>query len=70
MSSTAPFTLYTDADLQSMLGLSRETLSRYRRKGFLPYTKLGLHVRYTPAQIEAFITSRSRGNNLLQGNIN
>jgi len=50
--------LLTDKDLCRVLGISRVSSWRLRRKGALRFLKLEKGIRYTPEHVKAFIASR------------
>lgn len=57
----------SDAAVRSLLGCSRSTLRRYRRKGFIKAVKLDRKVLYPVADLEAALASLDTKTNPLQG---
>ena len=57
---TADDRLLTTEDLAAMLRLPKRTVADWRqRSGGPPAVKIGRHVRYRPADVEAWLTSRT-----------
>lgn len=54
--------LLTPIEVSELLGVAPATLAVWRstRRVVLPYVKIGRHVRYEPAAVEAFIASGTR----------
>lgn len=48
---TAPKEWITNGEAQTLLGLSKTTLQRYRADGILPYSKLGGNIYYRVSDI-------------------
>lgn len=53
--------LWTPAETAQVLGVAVGTLTQWRttRRVWLPYVKVGRHVRYRPEDISRFIDSRA-----------
>jgi len=62
---SAPNNLLTDDQAAALLGIKPQTLAAWRMTGryALPYLRVGRCVRYRPADIEAWLTSRRVGVN-------
>ncbi|MCH7638926.1 MAG: helix-turn-helix domain-containing protein [Bacteroidetes bacterium] len=56
--SKPTFGWVTNVRAMQLLGLSRPTLARYRKRGMLPYSKVGSTVYYRLEDIEALLESR------------
>jgi len=52
-------TVYGREDAAEALGVSVETLDRYRERGELAYRKIGTLVRFTEGDLVAFLDSRA-----------
>ena len=52
--------LLTDEDVAAALGCSTQTVKRERRRGRLGYTRVGGRIRYTEAQITAYLQDRRK----------
>ncbi len=43
------------------LGVSERQVRRWTQQGALPVTKMGLHLRYSPERLDAYVDACSRG---------
>lgn len=55
--------LHTEAEAAALLGVSRQTLKRERKRGRIEYTLLGVRgIRYTQAQLHDYLDRGRRRN--------
>lgn len=55
--------LHTEPEAAALLGISRLTLKRERKRGSIEYTQLGVRgIRYTQAQLDEYLTRGRRRN--------
>lgn len=59
MSNFTPETLSVD-DAAAALGVGRRWLADQARNGRVPHIKLGIHTRFTPAQLDEIIAANTR----------
>jgi len=63
MTEPLPITKYTEQQAAAMLGCSRVTLKRERKRGNIEYTLIGVRaIKYTQQQIDAYLQKRRRCN--------
>ncbi|MBV9241774.1 MAG: helix-turn-helix domain-containing protein [Acidobacteria bacterium] len=52
--------VFREQEAAAFLQVSRITLQRLRLKGEVPFSRIGIQVRYTKSQLERFLASRER----------
>jgi excisionase family DNA binding protein len=52
--------LFTEEEVAEALGCARDTVRRERKRGRLGFTKLGSRIRFTEAQIAAYLENQAQ----------